>query len=104
MASPRAAHGNSRSRTSLTSYDKGYGCGLRSGDVGQHGAHRSWIERVAQRVTKQIEAEDGGADGQSGKDRSPRRMPELTQIAAVGDHRTPARRRWLNTEAEKRER
>src|SRR5206468_10412166 len=60
----------------------------------------SGVERVAQRVTQQIESEYRRADGHSRKHGRPRRTTKLIQIAPVCNHRPPARRRRGNSEPE----
>src|ERR1051325_1166841 len=57
---------------------------------------RARIERVAQRIPEQVEAEHRESNRDAGEQRGPRRAAQLTQIAAVGDHRPPAWRWGLH--------
>src|SRR5512141_1661717 len=62
------------------------------------------IERITECITKQIEPEHRGADCHSGEYRCPRCAAQLVEVAAVSDHRPPARRRWWNSKPQERER
>src|SRR3954454_22973056 len=64
----------------------------------------SRVERVAEGVAEQVEAEYRGADCDTGRDRRPWGVTQLIEIPAVGDHGPPAWRRGLDAEAEERER
>src|SRR6185436_571928 len=68
------------------------------------GLDTAWIERVTKRIAKQVEAQHRGADRESGKYRRPRGVAQEIQVATIRDHGTPTRRRWLNPQAEERQR
>ena len=61
------------------------------------------VQRIPQRISKQVEAEHSEADGKSGKDRHPWRTLGIL-LGAPTQHKTPRRRRLLHTEAEVRQR
>src|SRR5438045_4502195 len=60
------------------------------------------IERVAQAISEEIEAEHGHHDREPGEDREVRR--ELEVLTPFVEHHAPRRRRWLRRETEERER
>src|SRR5262249_5050037 len=62
----------------------------------------AWVERVAQAVAQQVDGQDRDHDGQPRKDRDMRR--DLEELATVGQHRAPFRRRWTNAESKEAER
>src|SRR3954465_13327730 len=113
MASSRAAQGNSLSRTRSTSkvtFNKLSSAGARARNVRETGAARNRrpdgarVERVAERVTEEVEAEYRGTDREPGKERRPGRVPKLAEVTAVGDHGAPTRRRRLHAEPEEGQR
>src|SRR3954463_4433679 len=73
----------------------------KAGTARDGGAHRARIQSVAEGVAEEIEPEDGRPDGEPGKDRRPRRVAKLTEVASIGDHCTPTGRRRLHAEAKK---
>src|SRR5665213_973488 len=62
------------------------------------------IERVPERVAEQIEAEHRRTDREARRQRCPRCIAELIQVATVSDHTPPAGSWRLNPEPEKRQR
>src|SRR5262245_5280497 len=61
------------------------------------------IPRVTKRITEEVEAQDGQADGQAGEDREPRRLLH-ERAAGARQHQAPGRRGRLGADAEERER
>src|SRR5439155_27261666 len=61
------------------------------------------IPRVPQRITEEVEAQDGQADRQTGKDREPGRLLH-ERAAGAAQHQAPRRSRRLGPDAEERER
>src|SRR5262249_3152623 len=61
------------------------------------------IPRVPKRITEEVEAQDGQADGQPGKDREPRSLLH-ERPAGARQHQAPRRRWRLGADAEERER
>src|SRR5665213_175126 len=66
-------------------------------------AYAARIERVSQRVAEQVEAEHSRSDRETGRQRCPRGIAELIQVATVSDHAAPAGGRRLNAESKKRQ-
>src|SRR3954452_23329847 len=60
-----------------------------------------WVVGFAQTITHEVEPEDGDSDGQPGRKGDPRSISQ--KISLVADHRAPARRRRLSTQANKGE-
>src|SRR5262245_30858471 len=56
------------------------------------------VERVAQAIAEQVDAEHGDQDGEAGEGREPPRGGQIH--APVSQHSTPRGRRWLHPEAE----
>src|SRR2546425_6446524 len=61
------------------------------------------IPRVTKRITEEVEAQDGQADRQAGKDREPRRLLH-ERAPGARQHQAPRRRRRLRADAQERER
>src|SRR5580765_3519435 len=61
------------------------------------------IPRVPKRITEEVEAQDGQADRQAGKDREPRRLLH-ERAPGAREHQTPRRRRRLSADPEEGER
>ena len=61
------------------------------------------VPGVAQRVAEEVEAQDGQADGQAGKDRQPRRLLH-EGAAGAAEHQAPRGRGRLGADAEEAQR
>src|SRR5437660_6735806 len=60
------------------------------------------IPRVPKRITEEVEAQHGQADGEAGEDREPRRLLH-EGAAGAREHQAPRRRRRLRADAQERQ-
>jgi hypothetical protein len=82
----------------------GFDLGRRHARYGSGALDAARIERVAERVAKQVEAQHRRADREPGEHRRPRCVAEEIQVATIRDHPAPTWGRRLNPETEERQR